>query len=88
MGLGTADLKNVKIAGTAARRFFKERQERPVAGRYQIRAAIPATNGSKKRTYLIALIDEATRYVCHAQFYNNQRLPILEDSFRKILTLP
>ena len=32
---------------------------------------------------MIAFIDDTTRLVCHAEFYDNQRLPILEDSFRK-----
>ena len=34
---------------------------------------------------MIAFIDDATRLVCHAEFYDNQRLPILEDRFRKAI---
>jgi putative transposase len=41
--------------------------------------------GHKIRTYLIAIIDDATRLVVHAEFYDNQRLPILEDAFRKAI---
>jgi transposase InsO family protein len=41
--------------------------------------------GKKKRTYLLAIIDDATRAVMHAEFYGGQRLPILEDAFRKAL---
>jgi putative transposase len=40
----------------------------------------------KIRTYLIAIIDDATRLVVHGEFYDNQRLPVLEDAFRKALT--
>ncbi len=42
--------------------------------------------GHKMRTYLIAIIDDATRMVVHAEFYDNQKLPVLEDTFRKALT--
>jgi len=41
--------------------------------------------GSKKKTYLLTLIDDKTRMIMHAEFYHNQRLPILEDCFRKAL---
>ena len=33
--------------------------------------------------YLIAIIDDATRMVVQAGFYDNQKLPVLEDAFRK-----
>ena len=39
--------------------------------------------GRKIRTYLLAIIDDATRLVVHAEFYDNQRLPVLEDTLRK-----
>jgi len=42
-------------------------------------------DGKKKKTYLMSLIDDATRMIVHAEFYGNQRLPILEDTFRKAL---
>jgi len=42
-------------------------------------------NGAKKKTYLLAIIDDKTRMIMHAEFYSNQRLPILEDCFRKAL---
>ena len=32
------------------------------------------------------MIDDATRLVVHAEFYANQKLPVLEDTFRKALT--
>jgi transposase InsO family protein len=41
--------------------------------------------GQKKKTYLLTLIDDKTRMIMHAEFYGNQRLPILEDCFRKAL---
>ncbi len=46
----------------------------------------PTHPGSKMRTYLVALIDDATRIVVHGEFYANQKLPVLEDAFRKAVT--
>jgi len=42
-------------------------------------------DGVKKKTYLLAIIDDKTRMVMYAEFYLHQRLPILEDCFRKVL---
>lgn len=41
--------------------------------------------GRKMRTYLLAIIDDATRLVVHAEFYDNQKLPVLEDTLRKAI---
>jgi len=45
----------------------------------------PKQPGPKIRTYLVAIIDDATRLVVHAEFYDNQRLPVLENAFRKAI---
>jgi len=45
----------------------------------------PKHPGHKMRTYLVAMIDDATRMVVHAEFYDNQRLPVLEDTLRKAI---
>ncbi len=46
----------------------------------------PRQPNRKVRTYLVAIIDDATRLVVHAEFYDNQKLPALEDTFRKAVT--
>jgi transposase len=43
----------------------------------------PKQLGRKMRTYLVAIIDDATRLVVHGEFYQSQRLPVLEDALRK-----
>jgi putative transposase len=43
----------------------------------------PRLPGRKMRTYLVAIIDDATRLVVHGEFYQSQRLPVLEDALRK-----
>jgi hypothetical protein len=47
----------------------------------------PTVGADKKKvkTYLLAIIDDKTRMIMHAEFYADQRLPILEDAFRKAL---
>jgi len=45
----------------------------------------PGRPGHKMRTYLMAIIDDATRLVAHGEFYDNQRLPVLEDTLRKAI---
>ncbi len=45
----------------------------------------PKDPGRKMRTYLVALIDDATRLVVHGEFYENQKLPVLEDALRKAI---
>ena len=45
----------------------------------------PGRPGRKMRSYLMAIIDDATRLVVHAEFYDNQKLPVLEDTLRKAI---
>lgn len=45
----------------------------------------PPGGGKKQRTYLMVLIDDATRLVVHAEFYDNQKQPILEDALKKAI---
>jgi len=45
----------------------------------------PTDPKRKLRTYLLLFIDDATRLICHGEFYADQKLPILEDCFRKAL---
>ena len=45
----------------------------------------PGRPGHKMRTFLVAIIDDATRLVVHGEFYDHQRLPVLEDALRKAI---
>ena len=85
MGFGAKDFRNVRIEGTTARRFVKNGRNTLWQADIKYGPYIPTADGGKKRTYMVAFIDDATRLVCHAEFYDNQRLPILEDSFRKAI---
>jgi putative transposase len=45
----------------------------------------PKDHGKTRRTYLLAFIDDFSRIVPHAEFYFEQRLPVLEDCLRKAI---
>ena len=80
-GYSKADLKH-RVAGTSARRFVRKGRNTLWQSDVKYGPYIPDKNGKMKRTYLCAMIDDATRLVTHAQFYDNQRLPILEHCFK------
>ena len=42
-------------------------------------------NGIKKKIYLVCFLDDATRYVVHAEFYDNLDKAIVQDCFRKAI---
>jgi len=43
------------------------------------------TGKRKRRTILIGFIDDRTRLITHAQFYWDEKLPSLEDTFKKAI---
>jgi len=83
-GYGAAQLRAEGKAAQPASRF--ERKRRNDLFQTDIKYGPKLTiNGSKKKTYLLAIIDDKTRMILHAEFYLSQGLPILEDCFRKAL---
>ena len=42
-------------------------------------------DGSRSRTYLYAILDDATRLICHGQFYTHHGLPPLQDCLKQAL---
>jgi transposase InsO family protein len=44
---------------------------------------VPLRDGRRRRTYLYAVLDDATRIVCHAQFYFAQDLESLKDTLKQ-----
>ena len=45
--------------------------------------SLPAKDGSRRKTYLLAIIDDATRVIAHAQFYYEQHLRSLKDCLKQ-----
>jgi putative transposase len=85
LGLGTKELKKERITAGGVRRFVRKGRNTLWQSDIKYGPYLPANDGKNKRTYLVAFIDDATRLVCHGEFYENQRLPILEDCFRKAI---
>jgi len=83
-GYGAAQLRAEGKAALPSSRFERKRRNDLFQTDVKFGPTL-ATNGKKKKTYLLTLIDDKTRMIMHAEFYGNQRLPILEDCFRKAL---
>lgn len=81
-GYSKKDMK-FKTTSTTARRFVRIGRNSCWQSDLKYGPYIPGKDGKMKRTYLIVFIDDATRLVTHAQFYDNQRLPILENAFKR-----
>ena len=83
-GYGAAQLRaEVKIAKPSSR-FERKRRNDLFQADIKYGCKVDS-NGKQKKTYLLSLIDDHTRMPMHAEWYTNQRLPILEDCFRKAL---
>jgi putative transposase len=44
---------------------------------------LPTRKGTRRRTYLFAVLDDATRLIAHAQFYFEQHLITLKDALKQ-----
>jgi len=83
-GYGTAQLRAADKMPQPSSRF--QRKKRNDLWQSDIKYGCKVSvNGTKKQTYLLTLIDDKTRMIMHAEFYGTQKLPILEDCFRKAL---
>jgi len=83
-GYGAAQLRAEGKIETPSSRFQRKRRNDLWQTDVKHGCSVDA-NGVKKKTYLLTIIDDKTRMIMHAEFYSNQRLPILEDCFRKAL---
>ena len=86
-GLSNRDLKKRQEKGNGSRRFQRIHKGSLWQAdiKYGPYLPDPENPGKKKQAYLLAIIDDATRYVVHGEFYLHQRQPILEDSIRKAI---
>ena len=87
MGMSTRDFKMEKDKGMGSRRFQKPHKGMLYQTDIKYGPSLPDPEDLKKmrRTYLLVFLDDASRVVVHGEFYFHQRLPILEDCFRKAL---
>ena len=79
-GYSSSQMRIYRETGTAARRFQKT--SRNSLWQSDIKYG-PFINGAA--TYMVAFIDDCTRYVLHAEFYPVLDQSIVEDAFRQSL---
>jgi transposase InsO family protein len=84
-GYGAKDAKSQEESVHGSKRFQRVGRNSLWQSDIKYGPYIPGKNGKKIRTYILCLIDDATRLVVHGEIYDNQRLPILEDCFRKAI---
>ena len=83
-GYGAAQLRAEGKTAKPSSRF--ERKQRNDLWQTDVKYGCTLVRkGRKKKTYLLSILDDKSRMLMHAEFYGNQRLPILEDCFRKAL---
>lgn len=86
-GFGAKQIRLYTSKGTASRRFKQPHRCMLFQGDIKYGPYIPITEGGKpKQVYLSAFIDDATRYIVAAKFYENQKTEIIEDSLRTAIT--
>lgn len=86
-GFCSAQMRLYTGKGLAARRFEKRHRCQLWQSDIKHGPYLPIGRGGKKQqVFLVAVIDDATRFVVHARFYPDQKLPILEDSLRQAVT--
>lgn len=82
-GFGAKQMRLYTSKGAAARRFAKEHRCMLYQGDIKYGPYLPiGKDGTKKQVYLAVFIDDATRYIVSARFYDNQKVGIIEDCLR------
>jgi transposase InsO family protein len=87
-GLSRKELVALGVAGASpSRRFARKGRNALWQADIKYGPYVAEGPGDKKRvrTYMLAIIDDATRAVVHAAFYANARQPILEDGLRRAI---
>lgn len=86
-GLSGKQLVAERKTGGTARRFIRVGRNTLWQSDVKYGPYLPDPKNPKKkfRTYLLVIIDDATRMAVHGEFYADQKLPILEDGLRKAI---
>jgi len=85
-GYGARQVRLYSSKGLASRRFQKPHRGMLYQADIKYGPYLPiGKDGEKKQVYLSAIIDDCTRFIVHAKFYDNQRVEIIEDSMRSAL---
>ena len=83
-GLGVKQMKRqAESRTTSSRRFCRAHRMELVQGDIKFGPKIRTKEGKLIKTYLASLIDDHSRLILHAEFYDNERAEIVEDGFHK-----
>ena len=83
-GLGVKQMKRYTEAReNSSRRFCKAHRLELLQGDIKYGPTIKDKDGKLIKTYLSSLIDDHSRLIVHAEFYDNQRAEVVEDTFHK-----
>ena len=83
-GLGVKQMKRYTEAReTSSRRFCRAHRLELLQGDIKYGPTIITKEGKKVKTYLSSLIDDHSRLIVQAEFYDNQRAEVVEDTFHK-----
>lgn len=82
-GYSSHQMRLYSQSGVAARRFQKRHRNQLWQSDIKYGPYLPiGPNGTRKQVYLVAIIDDASRFVLHGGFYPTLDARIVEDSFR------
>lgn len=85
-GFGSHQMKIYTKTGAAARRFQKSQRCNLFQGDIKYGPYLPiGKKGARKQVYLSAFIDDATRFIVAARFYEHQQVSIIEDTLRSAI---
>ncbi len=83
-GYSSARMKQYNQRPAAARRF--QRNERNDLWQSDVKyGPYIKVEGETRQIYLVCFIDDATRFITHAEFYDSLEQSIVEDCFRKAI---
>ncbi len=83
-GLGVKQMKRyTEDRKTSSRRFCRAHRLELLQADIKYGPTIRSKEGKKIKTYLSSLIDDHSRLIVQAEFYDNQRAEIIEDTFHK-----
>lgn len=85
-GFGMRQCRMYAKKDSASRRFAKPHRGMLYQGDIKYGPYLPiGQDGANKQVYLAAWIDDATRFIVGAKFYENQKVDIIEDTLREAI---
>lgn len=85
-GYSTRQMKLYSQAGVASRRFQKRHRNQLWQSDIKYGPFLPiGPGGTNKQVYVVVIIDDATRFVVHAEFYPTLDSRIVENAFRQAI---